>query len=300
MDFKKPFKQDYNLQTFTLSKLIVKNFPKESESVVRSVVACLYVLRNLMFMTPLESSAPTRCRHFTQTIRRLIKSLKNGKIVEQGRISPPEIWRGLEALVFVDVQLEICQHTILLETNPYVLIWDGRRFYTVRRWNRPRRKRTKIKLCKMQVYLSYNKIIYREWTIAKCFCRRPQRVCWCSYLPEIPVAINGKIIVLQHPDEEKRNLKTGPMLFHGMASGQCIIYYGKKFPSAKHEGLKDILEEKYTYVLYPGTQSQSITRMSDLHPKGAPYNLILIDGTWQQAKSMYFHSPFLHSLPQVL
>ncbi|KZS02786.1 DTW domain-containing protein 2 [Daphnia magna] len=130
-------------------------------------------------------------------------------------------------------------------------------------------------------------------------CRRPERVCWCSYLPKVPVTINGKIIVLQHPDEEKRNLKTGPMLFHGMASGQCIIYYGKKFPSAKHEGLKEMLEEQYTYVLYPGPQSRSITTVSDIHPKGAPYNLVLIDGTWQQAKSMYFHSTFLHSLPQV-
>lgn len=135
--------------------------------------------------------------------------------------------------------------------------------------------------------------------IFKCFGRRPERVCWCSYLPKVPVTINGKIIVLQHPDEEKRNLKTGPMLFHGMASGQCIIYYGKKFPSAKHEGLKEMLEEQYTYVLYPGPQSRSITTVSDIHPKGAPYNLVLIDGTWQQAKSMYFHSTFLHSLPQV-
>ena len=132
-----------------------------------------------------------------------------------------------------------------------------------------------------------------------CFFRRPQRVCWCSYLPDTPITINGKIIILQHPDEEKRNLKTGPMLFHGMTSGQCLIFYGKKFPSAKHQGLKEMLMEPHTYVLYPGPQSKSITAISDTHPKGEPYNLVLIDGTWQQAKSMYFHSHFLHSLPQV-
>jgi DTW domain-containing protein YfiP len=118
-------------------------------------------------------------------------------------------------------------------------------------------------------------------------------------LPETPITINGKIIILQHPDEEKRNLKTGPMLFHGMTSGQCLIFYGKKFPSPKHQGLKEMLMEPHTYVLYPGPQSKSITTVSHSHPKGEPYNLVLIDGTWQQAKSMYFHSPFLHSLPQV-
>lgn len=137
------------------------------------------------------------------------------------------------------------------------------------------------------------------WETLNTFFRRPLRVCWCSYLPDTPVKINGKIIILQHPDEEKRNLKTGPMLFHGMTSGQCLIFYGKKFPSAKHQGLKEMLEEPHTYVLYPGPQSKCITDISHTHPQGESYNLVLIDGTWQQAKSMYFHSPFLHSLPQV-
>lgn len=130
--------------------------------------------------------------------------------------------------------------------------------------------------------------------------RRPQRVCWCSYLPKQPVKINGKIIILQHPEEEKRNLKTGPMLYNGMARGQCLIYYGKKFPSSKHQGLEDILKEPHTYVLYPGVHSKNILTVSENHPKGEPYNIVLIDGTWKQAKSMYYHSPFLQTLPQVL
>ena len=130
--------------------------------------------------------------------------------------------------------------------------------------------------------------------------RRPQRVCWCSYLPEVPVCINGKVIILQHPDEEKRNLKTGPMLCHGMAKGHCLFYYGKKFPSLKHKGLEDILKEPNTYVLYPGLNSQCLTKVSLSRNPEKPYNLVLIDGTWKQAKSMYFHSPFLQTLPQVM
>lgn len=90
------------------------------------------------------------------------------------------------------------------------------------------------------------------------------------------------------------------MLFHGMAKGQCLIYYGKKFPSPKHKGLELILKEPYTYILYPGVASKSLTTVIKTRPKEETYNLVLIDGTWQQAKSMYFHSPFLHSLPQVL
>ena len=157
-------------------------------------------------------------------------------------------------------------------------------------------QRTSCEKCRYYHCSNYNIITLLKKTVS---IRRPQRVCWCSYLPETPITINGKIIILQHPDEEKRNLKTGPMLFHGMTSGQCLIFYGKKFPSPKHQGLKEMLMESHTYVLYPGPQSKSITTVSRSHPKGEPYNLVLIDGTWQQAKSMYFHSPFLHSLPQV-
>lgn len=77
--------------------------------------------------------------------------------------------------------------------------------------------------------------------------RRPKRVCWCSFLPEKPIEIKGKVIILQHPDEEKRNLKTAPMLLNGLAPGKCLIYYGKKFPvTSKHQGLTEVLSEPGT------------------------------------------------------
>ena len=129
--------------------------------------------------------------------------------------------------------------------------------------------------------------------------RRPRRVCWCPYLPAKPLDIVGKVILLQHPDEEKRNLKTAPMLFHGLAAGRCEIFYGTRFPTSKHAGLQQLLNQPETYVLYPGPKSLSLTEVAKSHNQGAAYNLVLIDGTWPQAKSMYHHSPKLHSLPQV-
>lgn len=81
------------------------------------------------------------------------------------------------------------------------------------------------------------------------FFRRPQRVCWCSFLPENPLDIKGKVIILQHPDEEKRNLKTAPMLYNGLAPGKCLIYYGKKFPvQNKHRGLAELLIQPGTCI----------------------------------------------------
>lgn len=104
---------------------------------------------------------------------------------------------------------------------------------------------------------------------------------------------------MQHPGEEKRNLKTAPMLLNGLESGCCVIYYGKKFPTRKHEGLAELLSEPNTFVLFPGVKSRCLKQVVQSYSAGEQYNLVLIDGTWSQAKSIYFHSPFLHDLPQV-
>ena len=33
---------------------------------------------------------------------------------------------------------------------------------------------------------------------------------------------------------------------------------------------------------------------------GSPLHLIVIDGTWREAKSMYFHNTFLHTMKKVI
>lgn len=69
-----------------------------------------------------------------------------------------------------------------------------------------------------------------------------------------------------------------------------VFFYfrGKKFPLSKHEGLTEILNDKDTILLYP---SPGAIALDKLNPVGVneqkPYNLILLDGTWPQAKVVY-------------
>ena len=38
-------------------------------------------------------------------------------------------------------------------------------------------------------------------------CRRPSRVCWCPFVPRPPIQIASRIVVLQHPNEDKRGIR---------------------------------------------------------------------------------------------
>ncbi|XP_061389503.1 tRNA-uridine aminocarboxypropyltransferase 2 [Musca vetustissima] len=138
----------------------------------------------------------------------------------------------------------------------------------------------------------------------KCeFCKRPQVVCWCSSLPNPPLDIASSIVILQHPAEEKRTLRTALMLQLGLKPGKCVVYKGKKFPTPKNQAeLEPILKSPNSLLLYPSKTSvplESIRQEADQSGEGGPFTLVLIDGTWPQAKAMYASSPMLHNMRQV-
>lgn len=129
-------------------------------------------------------------------------------------------------------------------------------------------------------------------------------MCWCSSLPNPPLYIASSVVILQHPAEEKRSLRTALMLQLGLEAGRCTVYKGKKFPTPKnYADLEPILLSPNSLLLYPSRESvplETIKEKSQKHegPSG-PFTLVLIDGTWPQAKAIYASSPMLHHMTQV-
>jgi len=154
-------------------------------------------------------------------------------------------------------------------------------------------------------------------------CCRPMPACWCPYLPSPPLDVITNIIILQHPLEVRRALRTAPMIQLGLAPGKCTVYRGKKFPQTRHAGLAELLRSPRTVILFPGPRATDVAELAYRDPTSGqttprdptsadltssdgsgtrrpePYNVVLLDGTWRQAKTMYTFSPALHSLPQV-
>lgn len=116
-------------------------------------------------------------------------------------------------------------------------------------------------------------------------------------MPQQRLDPKSTIILLQHPAEEKRCLRTAPMLKLGLNEKKCLIFKGKKFPMPRHERLEELLLKPNTILLYP---SKSAINIKTLNVESENvYNLVLIDGTWPQAKAIYASSPILHNLTQV-
>ncbi|KAL3278204.1 hypothetical protein HHI36_013543 [Cryptolaemus montrouzieri] len=128
-------------------------------------------------------------------------------------------------------------------------------------------------------------------------CERPSRVCWCGALPDPPLSPRNKIIILQHPAEEKRSLRTAPILHLGLKEGSCLIFKGKHFPGRNHE-LEALLQQPNTLLLYPSPKSIDLREIQSKHID-CNFNLVLLDGTWPQAKAMYSGNSILHGIQQI-
>ena len=118
-----------------------------------------------------------------------------------------------------------------------------------------------------------------------------EQFCVCDLLPRVPTKVG--FLLIQHSSELLRQSNTA-RLAKKMISPCEIITWGSREIPYEQDALKNSAHRNL--VLYPRTESR-LLEAGDLHaPEGKSTNLILLDATWAQAKSMSRRIPGLQDL----
>jgi len=124
-------------------------------------------------------------------------------------------------------------------------------------------------------------------------CRRPRVTCYCESLK--PFHSYPQFVFLMHPEETRKKIATGRMS-HRMISNS-FLFEGIDFTN--HTGVNRLLQDPRfePALLYAGPSSVDISQRSlPSSPEITPL-IIVLDGTWSWAKSMYKRSKNLQRLP---
>lgn len=133
-------------------------------------------------------------------------------------------------------------------------------------------------------------------------CNKPLRTCICSSLPPKLISTSTQVLILQHPREfRKSSLSTVPLI--SLVLEKCTIKVGYSFSIFDLHLVQDCLHRGVQpLLLFPGPSAVSLDDSSNHDSEQKQFLqtiksdhqlLILIDGTWSQAKNIMQESPDL-------
>lgn len=121
----------------------------------------------------------------------------------------------------------------------------------------------------------------------RCFrCFRPQSQCYCALIPSIEN--ETEIVLVQHVSERDHPFNTARMVRAALDRTKLVCGNSKSLVSA------DLGLGSSAGLLYP---SNTATTLANLPENEKPKQLVVIDGTWPQAKTLVRDLPQLKKLP---
>jgi DTW domain-containing protein YfiP len=117
-------------------------------------------------------------------------------------------------------------------------------------------------------------------------CRRPQTVCWCDKLPQLPT--RTRVVILQHPREREVGIGTARMAH--LALPGSILRVGLDFSD---DEVVNALPAS-SWLLFPGPGARDVREI----PRD-DVTLVVVDGTWSQARGLVRRNPRLAALPRI-
>src|SRR5689334_13501323 len=122
-------------------------------------------------------------------------------------------------------------------------------------------------------------------------CERPQNTCLCAYIQALPT--NTRIVIVQHPRERRVGIGTAKLAH--LCLPNSVFRVGTDF--SNDPVIQKELSKSNTFVLFPSPTALPIDQVvAQSVAHNEPVTLVIIDGTWWQARSLYRHNKVLQNL----
>ena len=134
-------------------------------------------------------------------------------------------------------------------------------------------------------------------------CAKPAALCICDRI--VPVATRLSLVILMHPQEQDKALATARLAAQHVEG--AVLKIGLSWPSLAKVLGRDVDPQRFA-VLYLGSADATALRSDSgvvaLDRKGVPEpdqarilrgieGIIVLDGTWSQAKTLWWRNPWL-------
>ena len=121
----------------------------------------------------------------------------------------------------------------------------------------------------------------------RCYqCFRPLASCFCEAIPQIDN--RTEVLILQHVGERDHPFNTARIVHKALRNCHLIVDHNRRF------GLQPLPIKRNAGLLYLDADAPAL---SELPVADRPEQLVIIDGTWHQAKTIVRDVPQLRDLP---
>ncbi|MHB8901699.1 MAG: tRNA-uridine aminocarboxypropyltransferase [Thermoguttaceae bacterium] len=122
----------------------------------------------------------------------------------------------------------------------------------------------------------------------RCYgCFRPLGDCFCAAIPTIDNRTD--VLIVQHVRERFHPFNTARMVHRALKKSQLVVDQTARLAAAR------LPLQPGAVLLYPGPESQLLHR---LPREDRPRQLVMVDGTWQQVRTLLRNIPALGRLPR--
>jgi DTW domain-containing protein len=123
-------------------------------------------------------------------------------------------------------------------------------------------------------------------------CYQRREICICPIIPKVQT--RTKFLILRHVQEENRPSNTGRLAALAMPNARIVACGGGNRIGGV--SLEDELQlTQGTWLLWPDATG---TRAG--MTESPPEQVVVLDGTWRQARRLYSRMPILRSMPQMV